>query len=455
MSEKKVSLRFCGGVGMVTGANFLLSTGREKILIDCGLIQGERLAELENGQPFPYEISEIGALLVTHAHLDHVGRIPKLVKEGYIGAIYSTAQTRDLAQIVLEDAAQIFLINARQDGQEPIFRPEDVPPVFNNWQIVDYHETHRLSDDISFLPKDAGHILGSAMYEISILDKKILFTGDLGNSPAPLIRDTEDLGSVDYLVMESVYGDRDHEGREGRQNHLERIIKETISKGGTLVIPAFALDRTQVLLYELNDMVESGRIPKIPVFVDSPMAIKATEVYRQSPGLFNEKVQTRLNNGDDIFSFPKLEYVMSREDSQKIDDVGGPKIILAGSGMSVGGRVLSHEANYLPGAQNTILLVGYQTAGSLGRRIADGDRKVTIARKTIKVRARVERLSGYSAHKDRSHLLEFVATGDERLKKIFVVMGETGASLHLAQAVNDELGVKAIVPELGKEYILE
>jgi len=452
MDNNRITISFFGGVGMVTGANFLLTAGRSKILVDCGLIQGERLAQEENSLPFSYDLSAIDALFVTHAHLDHVGRIPKLVKEGYKGPIYSTPETRALAEIVLTDAAQILLEDAKEDGRVPIYLPEDVPPVFGNWKTIQYHETFKLKEDISVLAKDAGHILGSAMYEISVLDKKILFTGDLGNSPAPLLRNTEDVGNVDCLVMESVYGDRNHEGREGRQNHLERIIKETVGKEGTLVIPAFALDRTQVILFELNDLVESGRIPRIPVFVDSPMAIKATEVYRHSPELFNDSVQARLKSGDDVFSFPKLEYIMTKRESSEIERVTGPKIILAGSGMSVGGRVLSHEARYLPEAKNTILLIGYQTVGSLGRRMADGARNVSIARKTIKVRAKIENLTGYSAHKDSEHLVKFVATGNESLKKVFVVMGETGASLHLAQVLNDELGVGAIVPETGREY---
>jgi metallo-beta-lactamase family protein len=296
------------------------------------------------------------------------------------------------------------------------------------------------------------------MIEISLsIDgarQKLLFTGDLGNSPSPLLRDTEDVGDVSYLVMESVYGDRNHEERNDRDNKFEQIIKDSIARGGTLIIPSFAIDRTQILLYELNNLVEQKRIPSVPIFVDSPMAIKATEIYRNSTGLFNDQVQEQIRRGDDIFAFKNLEYVMSANDSRDIEKIKGAKIILAGSGMSVGGRIVGHEAEYLPDPKNTLLLVGYQAAGSLGRQLADGAKKVHIHKKEIKVKAKIETLYGYSAHKDGDHLVEFVSTGTDALREVFVVMGEPGASMHLAQRINAELGVKAIMPERGKVYFV-
>ena len=307
--------------------------------------------------------------------------------------------------------------------------------------------------------RDAGHILGSTMFEFVKNGKKIVFTGDLGNSPTPLLRDTETITDADYMVMESVYGDRNHESREGRTNKFKQVIDETIARGGTLVIPAFSIDRTQVLLYELNNMVEKKLIPSIPVFVDSPMAIKATDIYKAHEDLFNDAVKAQIARGDDIFKFPKLEYTLSQNQARDIDNARGPKIILAGSGMSIGGRVVGHEAQYLPDAKSTILLVGYQTAGSLGRQLADGAKKVHIHHETIKVKAKIDTLYGFSAHKDGDHLVQFVSTaGDEagnaKLKQVFTVMGEPGASMHLAQRINDELGVKAIMPERGKVYEL-
>jgi len=448
--KKNTSIKFCSGVGTVTGANFLLETEKgTKVLVDCGLVQGEKVSEEINREPFQYDLSSITALFITHAHLDHVGRIPKLVKDGFKGSIFSTPQTKALAELVLNDAVTILTKEAKEDGLEPLYGEADVAAVFPLWKTIKYHEAFKLNDEVSVYFKDAGHILGSSMIEFTLGTIKVLFTGDLGNTPAPLLQDTEMVGDVDYLVMESVYGDRNHDDKEGRTNHFREIINRTMARGGTLVIPAFSIDRTQILLYELNNMVEKGMIQSVPVFVDSPMAIKATEVYAANTDLFNVHARAQIANGDDIFHFPRLEYTMSANDSRDIERMKGAKIILAGSGMSVGGRVIGHEAYYLPDEKSTILLVGYQTTGSLGRRLADGARKVHIHGQEVKVRAQIETLYGYSAHKDSDHLVEFVSTGNEKLKEVFVVMGEPGASMHLAQRVNDELGVKAIVPERG------
>ena len=447
---------FATGVGTVTGSNFLLqSPSGSNILVDCGLVQGEKVALGVNREPFSYDLLSIQALLVTHAHLDHVGRIPKLVREGFRGPIYSTPQTKDLAELVLNDAVGILAEEARRDGVVPLYDIHDVERVFPLWKTIPYHQEFKPVSDISVVFKDAGHILGSAMIEISSGGKKILFTGDLGNSPAPLLRDTEPLGDVDYLAIESTYGDKNHEPKEERRKKLEDVIKATLGQGGTLIIPAFSVDRTQILLYELNNLMESGRIKRVPVFVDSPMAIRATDIYKDNESLFNDHVREEIRKGDDIFHFPILEYAMTQNDSRHADRLKGPKIILAGSGMSVGGRVITHEEHFLPDSKSTILLVGYQAAGSLGRELADGARKVRIHGREISIKARIETLYGYSAHKDSDHLVEFVSTGTSRLKKVFVIMGEPGSSMHLAQRLNDELDAHAVIPEKGRFYELE
>ena len=450
----KSSISFYGGVGSVTGANFLFTTSsRKNILVDCGLIQGDKVATEDNRRPWAYDVNSVNALFVTHAHLDHVGRIPKLIKDGYKGPIYSTPQTKALAEIILNDAVTILADEAKQNGTSPLFDVNDVGNSFLNWKTLNYHEIFNLDSSISVILKDAGHILGSSMIEFSekLGDgklQKILFTGDLGNSPAPLLPDTEKIGDIDYVVMESVYGDRNHEGKEGRSNKFEKIVKEAIGRGGALVIPTFSVDRTQVLLYELNNLVEKNKIPDIPIFVDSPMATKATAIYSENSHLFKESIRNQIKSGDDIFKFPRLKYTISATDSREIKETNGPKIILAGSGMSIGGRVISHERNYLSDPKSTILLVGYQTAGSLGRELAEGAKKVKIYRDTIKVKAKIETLYGYSAHRDSDHLLEFVTTANG-LKKVFVVMGELKASMYLAQKINDEIGVKAVVPQIN------
>ncbi len=459
-------LTFCTGVGTVTGANFLLETNGKKILVDCGMVQGERVAQQQNFEAFGYDVSTIDYLFITHAHLDHVGRIPKLVKEGFKGAIYSTPQTRDLAELVLNDAVTILANEAKQNGIAPLYVASDVAQVFPFWKTIEYHANFEVAPGISVFLKDAGHVLGSSMFEFTIKNEtgegneKILFTGDLGNSPAPLLKDTEPVGDVDYLIMESVYGDRNHEDRETRLEEFTKIINDTLARGGTLVIPAFSIDRSQVLLYELNNLVRDKKIPSVPVFFDSPMGEKATDIYKNSTELFNESAQKQIKSGDDLFSFPHLTFVESSRESAGIDHLNGAKIILAGSGMSVGGRVIGHEQHFLGDSKSTILLVGYQSAGSLGRELADGNKKVSIHGEQVVVNAHIVTLYGYSAHKDGDHLVEFVATagdgkGKGNLKKVFVVMGEPGASLHLAQRLNDELNVKAMVPERLKEYEIE
>jgi metallo-beta-lactamase family protein len=433
------------------------------------------VAEQTNREAFPYDTGSITALIVTHAHLDHVGRIPKLVKDGFKGTIYSTPETRALAELVLDDAVGILANEAKEDGLPPIYDASDVARVFPLWKTIPYHQEFKINEDVSIYLKDAGHILGSSMVEVSVKNNgnasgevlKILFTGDLGNSPAPLLRDTEPVGDVDYLVMESVYGDRNHEPREERLPQFEKVIKETLARGGTLVIPAFSVDRSQILLYELNNLVRDKRIPSVPVYFDSPLAQKVTAIYKESEDLFNDAAKVQIASGDDIFSFPHLIFVETQSESRGIERFKGAKIILAGSGMSVGGRVISHEAHFLPDPKSTILLVGYQAAGSLGRELADGAKNVKIHGEQVKVNAKIETLYGYSAHKDGDHLVEFVATagnestsnnsGDSnksRLKEVFVVMGEPGASMHLAQRINDELNVKAIVPERLEPYFI-
>ncbi len=447
---------FATGVGTVTGSNFLVeSVDGTQIMVDCGLVQGAKVALDINREPFAFKPENIQALLVTHAHLDHVGRIAKLVKEGFKGKIYSTPETKELAELVMYDAVRILEEEARHDGVLPLYELKDVQAVIPLWETRPYHEAFEPAPGFSVFFKDAGHILGSCMIEITTGGKKILFSGDLGNSPAPLLRDTESMGDIDYLAIESTYGDRNHESREERIDKLESVIKSTVSSGGTLVIPSFSIDRTQVLLYEMNNMMEANRIPRVPVFVDSPMAIRATEIYKGSEKLFNDKVREQIQKGDDIFNFPGLEFSETGRDSRHADRLNSAKIILAGSGMSAGGRVISHEESYLPDPKSTLLLVGYQSAGSLGRELADGAKTVRIHGREIKVRARVETLYGFSAHKDSDHLVEFVTTATERLKQVFVILGEPGSSMHLAQRLNDELDAHAIVPEKGKYYELK
>ena len=457
---KNPALTCYGGVGIVTGANFLLEipTGDSssiKVLIDCGLIQGEKSAQALNWEPFGYDPKEIKYLFVTHAHLDHVGRIPKLIKEGFAGEIYSTVPTRELAKLILQDGAGILAGEARRDHRkEPLYDLNDVNNSFKNWKTLEYHSETKFPG-FSLNLFDSGHVLGSTMYKFSFDNgRNIVFTGDLGNTPAPLLRDTESIAGADYLLMESVYGDRNHAPRSECRVKLAEIVNETIKKGGTVIIPSFSIERTQVILYDLNHLVEEKTIPSIPVFVDSPLAIKVTDIYKRHEDLFNDQAKADIQKTGDIFAFQKLEYVMTADVSQNIEKIPGPKIILAGSGMSMGGRITRHEEFYLPDAKNTLIEVGYQSAGTVGRQLIDGLKEVVMDGRPIPVRADIKKILAYSSHKDSDHLVEFVADAKDTLKQVFVTMGEPKASMFLVQKLRDNLGVKAMAPEAKKTYEL-
>ncbi len=449
------TLHFLGGTESVTGSNFLLQIDDgTQILIDCGMFQGSKVSEDENQKAFPFNPKEITALFVTHAHIDHIGRIGKLVRDGFMGKIYSTPPTKDLAEFMLIDSLGVLSKESRRDGTPLIYSEEDVKKAMTLWEALPYHQPVQLGAT-SIVYRDAGHILGSGMVEITINGKKIIFTGDLGNSPSPLLPDTERVTDATYLVMESVYGDRVHEGKEERRDRLEDIIEETMRAGGTLMIPAFSLERTQELLYEIENMVEHSRIPLMPVFLDSPLAIKVTEVYKKYKDYFNADARKVIRDGDGVFRFPQLIMTDTTAQSKRIYEASDKKIIIAGSGMSNGGRILHHEKRYLPDQKSTLLLVGYQAPGSLGRVLQDGAKNVTIMGEHIPVRAKVVTISGYSAHKDSDGLLDFVAQTADTVQKVFVVMGEPKSSLTLVQRIRDYLGVNAVAPAAGGTAELE
>jgi len=448
MSEKKLTLTFCGGTGTVTGANFLLEGEGKKFLIDCGLTQNVKLADDTNWDPFPYDPKTIDILFITHSHIDHIGRIPKIIHEGFQGKIISTPATKAVAEFMLLDTVNI-LGRSEEHDLKNIYTEESVRKALSLWETLDYHNTLNVDHGFRFMFRDAGHILGSGMLEIVFNGKKIVFTGDLGNSPSPLLPDTEYITDADYMIMESVYGDRIHEHRSERRKLLEAAIEDNYNRGGALVIPTFSLERSQELLFEMNSLIENKRIPEMPIFFDSPLAIKLTTVYRKFEKNFNENAQKIIGSGDDIFNFPGLHITLETQDSKDILKAPNPKIIIAGSGMSNGGRIVHHERNYLPDEKNTILLTGYQSLGTLGRSIEDGAKTVRISGEDVHVRAHVAKISGYSGHKDSDALIDFVEKTANTLKKLFVVMGEPKSSLFLVQKLRDNLAVNASAPALG------
>ncbi len=447
-------ITFCSGAGTVTGANFLIEADGKKLLVDCGMIQGESIADKQNWDPFPYNASEIDALFITHCHIDHIGRIPKLISEGFKAVIYSTPPTKELTYPMLEDTAGI-VGKDKEHGLDKIYTEENIRKAMDMWEPCQYLQSYILAPDFSFRLLDAGHVLGSSMVEFTFHGKKIVFTGDLGNSPSPILRDTEKLSGIDYLVMESVYGDRKHEGREERKQKLQEVIQDNYKRKGVLIMPTFSLERSQELLYEMNNMVENDRVPKMPVYFDSPLGIKLTAIFKKYYTYFNPIAQIDIKKDDDIFSFPGLRITADTEQSKEILHIPNPKIIIAGSGMSNGGRIVHHELNYLPDPNNTLLLVGYQSQGTLGRKIEDGATHVTIMHEEVPVRAHIVKIGGYSGHKDTDALTDFVADTADTLKKVFVVMGEPKAALFLVQKLRDFLGVNAVAPDAGTSVTLE
>lgn len=457
MKNNKSKLIFYGGAGSVTGSNFMLKTDSKTVLIDCGMIQGSEEEEKKNWNDFPYSAEEVDVLLVTHAHADHIGRIPKLIRDGFRGQIFSTDATRDLAEVMFADALAVAEFEKRKTGMDHYFDEADVAKTLSLWRSVPYHEKFDIGGGLKVFFRDAGHILGAAIIEISRGSRKIAFTGDLGNSPTLLLRPTEFVEDANYLLMESVYGDRNHEDSSGRTDKLRRIILDTHARGGALIIPAFSIERTQVMLYELNEMVEGGEVPTMPVFLDSPLAIKVTEIYKKYEKYFNDEVQADIRGGDNIFKFPGLKLSHTRQDSQSISREKGPKIIIAGSGMSEGGRILYHYKEYLNDPNSTILLVGYQPVGGLGHALLNNKKKVSLFREKINVRAKIESVMSYSAHMQSDDLQEFgrrAAEGGE-LEQIFVAMGEPKASLFLVQRLRDYFDIDAIAPEEGQEIEID
>ncbi len=448
-----MKLTFYGGVKEVTGANYLLESGDTKILIDCGLHQSGSFCEEHNWDPFKYNPNGIAAVFPTHAHIDHTGRLPKLVKEGFVGKVYSTPPTKDFANLLLLDSEHILLQEAEKKNKPPLYGVREIEELMANWEAVPYHQEISVGPfKVTFY--NAGHILGSSIILVEAEGRRIAFSGDLGNSPAPIIGPYEKLENldVDYCVVESTYGNRLH--KKIPEGIVEDVIEETVKAGGALMIPAFAMERTQKLLFEMNELVENGRVPRVPIFLDSPLAIKLTDVYKKHRNYFDEATMHLLSKDRALFEFPGLKKTLTTQESKGINEVPTPKVIIAGSGMSQGGRILHHEKRYLPDPKSTILFVGYQAKNSLGRRIQEGNEKVKIHGEEIPVKCRRVSIEGYSAHADQNQLLEWLKPMRFGLKKVFAMQGEEEASDALVKKIIDDLAVSAEIPEENKAYEL-
>ncbi len=447
-----MEITFHGAAGVVTGSNYLLESNGHKILVDCGLKQGSNFAERQNFEPFPYNPADIEAVCVTHAHIDHIGLLPKLFKGGFKGNIYSTPATKDFAELMLIDSEHILKQEAEREGKPELYSVDDIEKMMKVWQAVEYHKVIDVAGfKVQFY--DAGHILGSSIIHMEAEGKTIVFSGDLGNTPAPIIQPTEKITSADYCLIESTYGDRLHEPASQRKEVMEDAIEDTVKAGGVLMIPAFAMERTQELLFNLHELFESGRVPKVPVFIDSPLAIKLTAVYKKYESSFNKEILD-VEKGEDIFNFPGLTFTLRTEQSKEINNVPAPKIIMAGSGMSNAGRILHHEIRYLPDPNSMILFVGYQAYGSLGRKILEGAKMVKIFGEEVPVRCQIREINSYSAHADQAQLLDWIKPMRNSLKKAFLVHGEKASSEVLAGKMRDLYAIDAVVPSIGQKFVL-
>ena len=449
-----MKLSFYGAAGEVTGSNYLLEIGEQKLLIDCGLFQGSKFAQDNNFEPFAYSAADISAIFITHAHLDHIGRLPVLYHQGCKAPIYCTPPTKDLLLIGLQDSQEILAQEASEAGSEPLYERQDIDTLSPYIKPIEYATSISLgSTQVEFL--NAGHILGSSMIRIRAQGKTIIFSGDLGNAASPLFDPPAAIGEADYVVMEATYGDREHIGTMSRADVLENTIEDTARAGGALMIPAFALERTQDILYDLDSLVSQDRIPQIPVFVDSPLAIKATQVYEAYPAYYQAAIRQQMEQGKKIFQFPGLVIAETVEQSKSINEVLPPKVIIAGSGMSQGGRILHHERRYLPDERSTLLLVGYQAQGSLGRRLKEGVPSVRIFGEQVSVRCKVFFLDGYSAHADKRNLFDWVKPAKESIKNVFLVHGEQETLQVFSNELNDLLGISVSIPTKGESVTLE
>ncbi|MBP9864317.1 MBL fold metallo-hydrolase [Patescibacteria group bacterium] len=441
-----MKISFHGAAREVTGSCYLVETDQQRILVDCGMFQGSVFADAKNFRDFGFDPSTIDALIVTHAHLDHVGRIPKLIKGGFKGKIYATAPTVELSRLVLEDAEQVMEDAAKREMRPKLYEFEDVERAMDLFIPSEYSKRYQIGD-VAFRFRDAGHILGSSFVELEQKGgMRLAFSGDLGNVPDPILKPTAQLAEQDVLIIESTYGNRLHEHVDNRSADLQKYILSTIKKKGVLLIPAFAVERTQELLFELNQLVEKKAIPPVDIYLDSPLAIKASAVMDRYPEYFNQSTLHLMRMGDDPFEFPRLHKTLSRDESKTINEAPRPKIIIAGSGMMNGGRILHHLVRYLSSAATTVLIIGYQAHGTLGRKLYTGEKMVDVLGERVHVKAEIHSIGAYSAHADQRQLLNWVKAAEHAPSHILCTHGEEDASAALATRITEELGIKADVP---------
>lgn len=463
-----MTLQFCGANKTVTGSCYYLNTGNFKFLVDCGAFQGNRETDKLNREPFPFDPSGIEIVFLTHAHFDHSGRLPLLVKQGFRGRIISTQPTRDLTRIVLLDSAslqkeeyekwvsknqKIEDMDVNEEDRKPLYTEQDVEETMKLFEVYPYGDSINLHNGCEFRMRDAGHILGSSIFEFWLnteanRPRKIVFSGDLGQPGARIIKDPDMIREADYVVVESTYGDRLHKNKDETVLEFLSILKDAYKREGNILMPSFAIERTQEILYELNLFIENRLMEGLPVYLDSPMAKKATEVFRQYPSFYDEDARRLLDKGDDPFTFPGLHEIETAEESKRLIEKRGV-VIIAGSGMCTGGRILHHIRNNIASPKTHIVFAGYQVEGTLGRQIVDGATKIRVFGEEFEVNAKVDTLGGFSAHGDQRDLRYWLRSFGHSPRTIFVTHGEEEISYKFASNIQQELKIDTIVPSMG------
>lgn len=465
-------LTFLGAIEGVTGSMYLLQTEHSSLLLDCGLFQGRRSEEAKNLEPLPFDIHSIDTVILSHAHLDHSGRLPLLISAGYTGLIYMTKPTNDLIDVLLKDAASLQLRDSEWENKrrkrsgkaevEPLYTLDDVEETLSYCQGVDYYQSIQVTNDVTIRFLDAGHILGSAIVEIYItennIEKKLVFSGDLGNSQAALLRDPDLVESADILLMESTYGDRDHRSMEETLDEFEAVLEDAQQNGGNILIPSFAVGRTQEIIFRLGELYQTGKLKRQAVYLDSPMAIAVTEIYHRYQDVYNREDSSAIgvhslldkSNQKSLHTFlPILRYSISTDESMALNRIDSGAIIIAGSGMCNGGRIRHHLKHNLWRRQSHVVFVGFQAEGTPGRKLIEGVTRMKIVGEDIKVSAQIHTLGGFSAHASQTQLIQWLNGFTKRKPKLYLVHGESEAKHSLQQAVKKS-GWSAIIPTLGQ-----
>lgn len=461
-------ITFLGAAENVTGSRYLLELRGSRILIDCGLYQERALAN-RNWNPFPIAPSSLDAVLLTHAHIDHCGYLPRLVRGGFKGPIYGTSPTAEIAKTVLMDSAKIQAEDvafkkkrhAKENRKgpyplEPLYTLEDVEQCCSLFSTVRYRQPVTIADDVQATFSDAGHILGSASIHIQSKGRSVVFSGDIGRWNRPILEDPDFCPAADYIVMESTYGDRMHEKTEMIEGRLCQVITDTFKRGGNVIIPTFAIERAQEVLYYLNALLKSKCIPNIMAFLDSPMAVTVSKIFEKNMDILDTDMNRLVQNRQSPFRFPGLEMVQTVDASKAINNIKGTVVVMAGAGMCTGGRIKHHLANNISRKESTVLFVGYQADGTLGRLLLNGVTPIRLFGQSYPVRAKIEQIPGFSAHGDRSELLKWLTQVEAKTtRNVFVTHGEPETAHHFAESVRQEKAVSASVPKYGETVDLE